>query len=795
MFKNLFKIALRSLYKDKTYSAINIFGLTIGITCSLFLLLYILDELSFDRYHKNADNIYRIISNIKEPDNAFTWASTQTPLADELDDNYPEVENAVRFIGINRTIYKIGDKQFPEEKFYLTDSTVFDMFSYHFIAGDPSTALDNSFSIVMTETIAKKYFASAQQALGESIQNQQGETFKVTGIIEDVPNNSHFRFDALISKNTRPNLQSNWGGFGVFTYIQLPSNYDLTKMQVSLDKIIAEKVNPIFERMGIKVKYELQPITKIHLYSKIDDEAESGGDIAYIYIFSAVGIFMLVIACINYMNLATARSANRAKEVGIRKVMGSEKKLLIYQFLSESIVVALIALVLSLAMIFGLLPYFNMLSAKTLSFNYIFQPVVIWSLIAIVVFTGLIGGSYPAFYLSSFNPVNVLKGKLSSKGGSVFFRKSLVIVQFALGIFMLISTLIVFDQLKFLRTKDLGFDKEKLMRLELSGRDQFGKAPVLLEALKKRPEVVSAGMANASPGQGIGKNIFQVEDSEGKMVERGVDLYFADYDFVKTMRMTIVQGRDFSHEIESDSLYGVLVNESMVKRMGWKDPIGRRFTAGQQNQFEKRVVGVVKDYHQRSLYEPIEPLIIILGQQNNYVFVRTTPGDIGKTLSSVESAWKEVYPNDPFGYTFVNQDLDSQYRADQKRSQVFTVFSFLTVFIACLGLLGLAAFTTEQRTKEIGVRKVIGASVNSLVVLVSKEFVVLVSLGTILASIAALYFTNHWLQNFSYRIEVTNEWSTFLFSALLAFMITLLTVGFHVVRAAVMNPVKSLRDD
>jgi len=795
MFKNLLKISLRNLYKDKTYSAINIFGLTIGITCSLFLLLYILDELSFDRYHKNADNIYRIISNIKEPDNAFTWASTQIPLADELDDNYPEVENAVRFIGQGRTLYKIGDKQFPEENFYLADSTVFDMFSYKFISGDPSTALDNSFSIVLTESTAKKYFSSVQNALGESIQNQQGETFKITGIIEDVPPNSHYKFDALISKNSRPKLQGSWGNFGVYTYIQLPANYDLTKMQASLDKIILEKVNPIFERMGIKVKYELQPITKIHLYSKIDDEAEAGGDIAYIYIFGAVGIFMLVIACINYMNLATARSANRAKEVGIRKVMGSEKKQLIYQFLSESVVMSLIALLLSLGLIFGLLPYFNLLAAKTLAFNYIFQPAVIWSLVAIVVFTGLVGGSYPAFYLSSFNPVNVLKGKLSSKGGSVIFRKSLVIIQFALGIFMLISTFIVFDQLQFLRKKDLGFDKEQLVRLELSGKEQFEKASVLVEALKKRSEVVTAGMANASPGQGISKNIFQVEDSEGKMVERGVDLYFADYDFVKTMRMSIVQGRDFSHDIPSDSLHGLLVNESMVKRMGWKDPIGRRFTTGRQNEIEKTVVGVVKDYHQRSLYEPIEPLIIILGSRNNYVFIRTTPGDIGKTLSSIERAWKEVYPTDPFGYSFVNQDLDSQYHADQKRSQLFTVFSCLTVFIACLGLLGLAAFTTEQRTKEIGVRKVIGASVRSLVVLVSKEFFVLVALGMILAFPAAWYFTNNWLQNFSYRIEVTNEWSTFLLSALLAFVITLFTVGFHVIRAAVMNPVRSLRDD
>ncbi len=796
MFKNLLKISLRNLYKDKTYSIINIFGLTIGITCSLFLLLYILDELSYDRYHKNTDSIYRIVSHIKEPDNEFTWASTQTPLADELDDNYPEIENAVRFIGLDRTIYKIGDKQFPEERFYLADSTVFDMFSYEFIGGDPNTALDNSFSIVLTETTAKKYFSSAQTALGESIQNQQGETFKITGVTKDVPHNSHFKFDALISKNTRPELQGSWGGFNVITYIQLPTHYDLSKIQTSLDKVVVEKVNPVFERIGIKVKYQLQPITRIHLYSKIDDEAEAGGDISYIYIFGAVGIFMLVIACINYMNLATARSATRGKEVGIRKVMGSEKKQLIYQFLSESVVVALIALALSLLLIFVTLPYFNALADKTLSFNYIFQPAVIWSLIGIVVFTGLVGGSYPAFYLSNFNPVNVLKGKLSSKGGSVIFRKSLVVTQFALGIFMLISTLIVFDQLQFLRNKELGFDKEQLMRLELSGGEQFGKAQVLLEALKKHPEVMSAGMANASPGQGIGKNIFQVEDSDGKMVERGVDLYFADYDFIKTMKMSIVQGRDFSRDVPSDSLYGVLVNESMVKRMGWKDPVGRRFKAGQQNQIDKRVVGVVKDYHQRSLYEPIEPLIIILNEQfNNYVFVRTNPGDIGKILNSIETAWKEVYPNDPFSYTFVNQSLDSQYHADQKRSQIFTAFSCLTVFIACLGLLGLAAFTTEQRTKEIGIRKVIGANVRTLVLMVSKEFFVLVAIGMILAFPAAWYFTNNWLNNFSYRIEMTDEWTTFLFSTLLAFVITLLTVGFHVVRAAIVNPVKSLRDD
>ena len=799
MLKNLLKISIRTILKDRTYSLLNVTGLTIGITCSMFLLMYILHELSYDRYHENAKNIYRVVSNIKETDNAFTWAVAQIPLADELRDNYPEVQNAVRFFGTGRTIYKNGEKQFYEEEFYLTDSTVFDMFTYKFIHGEPATALDNPFTLVLTETTAKKYFSDISEAVGQSIQNEAGEEFKITGIIEDVPLNSHFIFDGLISRSTRRDFVGSWGNFGVFTYIQLPEGYDLSKMYTSFDKIIKERVNPIFEQFGIKIVYELQPILDIHLYSKIQDEAEEGGDITYIYIFASVAAFMLLIACINYMNLATARSVNRAKEVGVRKVMGSQRRQLIAQFIAESVVIALIAMVISLVLIYVLLPTFNSLANKSLPFSYIFQGPIILSLLAIVIFVGIVGGSYPAFYLSGFNPINVLKGKLTTKGGSAVFRKFLVAFQFMISIFMLISTLIVFDQLQFMRNKDLGFEKERVVRIGMNERALREKSQVLINQLKQMPEISSVGTASSSPGLGIGKLLLKVEDNEGKLVDRGVDLYAADYDFVSTLGMKVVTGRDFSREFPSDTTFGALVNESMVKRMSWENPIGKKFVFSDGNpdtpDNERTVVGVVKDYHQNSLYDPIEPLMILMAPRNGFVFVRTEEGDVRKSLAAIESAWKEIFPTYTFEYDFLDADFNSQYKADEKRSQIFTAFSGLTIVIACLGLLGLAAFTTEQRTKEIGVRKVIGASVQNLVVLISKEFFLLVGIGMIVAFPLAWFFTNDWLQNFAYRIELKGEWPTFILSALLAFIITLMTVGFHVVRAASANPVKSLRDE
>ncbi|MEI9920699.1 MAG: ABC transporter permease [Bacteroidota bacterium] len=794
MFRNLVKIALRNLLKDKAYSGINILGLTIGITCSLFLLMYIMDELSYDAYHAKAKNIYRIISDIKEPDNAFTWRTTQRPLAVEIRHNYPEILNAVRFDGTGRRTYSYGDKKFYEGQFYLSDSTVFNMFTYDFIAGDPKHALDAPFSLVISETIAKKYFGDASVALSQSLVNDQNETFKVTGVIRDVPRNSHFRFEGLMSSSTRAQFQGSWGNFGSTTYIELPTGYDIAKMQPVFDKIIKEHVKPVFDQYGINVKYGLQPILDIHLHSKIADEAEEGGDISYIYIFSAVAAFMILIACINYMNLATARSTGRAKEVGLRKVMGSARGQLIAQFLTESVVVTLIALSLSLVVIYVALPAFNTLANKQLPFSYVLQTPLLLSLVGLVIFTGILGGSYPAFYLSSFSPLSVLKGRLASKGGSAFFRKSLVVIQFALSIFMLISTLIVYDQLQFLREKDLGFDKENVVRIRANGQIPRPQMEELLASLKRVPSVVSIGRADASPGEGIGKGIFKVEDAEGKMVDRGVDLYGSDYDFMDALGMEVVLGRGFSKDNPGDTTFSVLVNESMVSRMGWKDPLGKRFTID-GDEFNRQVVGVVKDYNQASLYDPIEPMMIYLNPNPPNVFVRLAPGDPRVSVDALEQQWKQVFPNQPFEYNFLDADLDSQYEADKKRSQIFTAFSGLTIVIACLGLLGLAAYTTEQRTKEIGVRKVIGASVNGLVLLVSKEFFVLVIIGTILAFPAAWLVTDRWLRNFAYRVHLDDEWATFVVSAVLAVLITLITVGYHVIRAALANPVNALRDE
>jgi putative ABC transport system permease protein len=508
---------------------------------------------------------------------------------------------------------------------------------------------------------------------------------------------------------------------------------------------------------------------------------------------------MLIIAAINYMNLATARSTKRAREVGVRKVIGSQRRQLVAQFITESVVVASIALALSLLLVYALLPAFNTLANKSIPFSYVMQTPVILSLFAIVIFVGVVGGSYPAFYLSGYNPVNVLKGRISAQGRNVLFRKFLVVFQFAISIFMLISTLVVFDQLQFMRNKDLGFEKERVMRLSLNERALREKAQALIQRLKQSPEVAFVGTASSSPGQGIGKLLLKVEDDQGMLTDRGVDLYSADFDFVKTMGMEIIEGRDFSPDITSDTSYAVLVNEAMVKRMSWVDPIGKRFIFsgdGPENaDIEKRVVGVVKDYHQNSLYDPIEPLMIVLDENNRNVFLRTATGDVRMAISSVERAWKEIFPTYTFEYTFLDADFNSQYKADEKRSQIFTAFSAMTIIIACLGLLGLAAFTTEQRTKELGVRKVVGASIQNLVMLVSKEFFILVGIGMMLAFPAAWYFTRDWLRKFAYRIELADEWVTFIISALLAFIITLITAGYHVARAASANPVKALRDE
>ncbi|HMJ68601.1 MAG TPA: ABC transporter permease [Cyclobacteriaceae bacterium] len=796
--KNIFLISWRSLIKDKYYTLINISGLTIGLVSSLFLLIYILDELSYDRYHKNAGNIYRVISEIKESDNAFTWPSTPTPLAQEILEQDKRVKNAVRFFKTGRAVYRNNAKEFYEENIFLADSTAFDMFSWTFIAGDPGTALDEPASIVLTEKLARKYFSDPYVALGQTIQNEE-EVFRITAVIDDIPLNSHFRFDGLISSSTRKQFMSDsWGRLGAFTYLELSDGVDSDDIRPVLDTLVRQKVDPIFESRGITTRLSLQPITSIHLYSKIADEAEAGGDISYVYVFGAVAILILVIACINYMNLTTARSMGRVREVGIRKVVGSMRHQIITQFMLESVTLSFVALGIAVLLIYLLLPGFNFLANKSMTFDSVMNIPVILSFTGITILVGLISGSYPALYLSGFNPADVLKGNLVARAGNNNFRKTLVIIQFSISVFMIIATFIVYNQMEFMRTKDLGFNKEHVVRIPLSGSDQRKNFSLLVKELKLLPNVVDVGMSSAAPGERISKLLLKVEDDAGRFSDRGVNLFFADYNYVKTMDMKIIEGRNFSENIPSDTLYAILVNESMVKRMGWTDPIGKRFKPNRKSkdgrEIEKRVVGVVKDYNQSSLYDVIEPMMIVLSDENNdNIFARISPGDVNRSVEAVSDAWTRSFPNDPFEFKFLDQDFDSQYQADQKRSYIFTTFSILTMFIACLGLLGLAAFTTEQRTKEIGLRKIAGASTGNLLILIAKDFFRLIVIAILIAIPLTWYLTNEWLEHFAYRIDLVSEWPTFVVAGAAAMVVTMMTTGYHVIRAARTNPVTALR--
>ena len=791
MLKNLLKISIRNILKEKTYSLVNILGLTIGITCSIFILLYVGDEISYDKFHVNGDNTYRIVSNIKEPDNAFTWAVAQIPVAPELKNNYPEVENFARVSGTGRFKMKYEEKEFYEEDIYMADSTFFDVFTYEFVEGDPETALDGPFKIVMSQSMAKKYFGN-ESAIGKSLIDDEDDTYLVTGVIKDPPRNSHLVFDAIVGWEITGARSTDWGSFGVFSYIQLPEDYLIENMQPNFDSVLAQHVNPIFEQYGITINYEMQRITDIHLYSKIQDEAESNGDITYVYIFSAVAFFMLIIAAINYMNLATARSAKRSREVGMRKVLGSTRGQLIGQFLTESILLSVIALIFSLILIYLLLPAFNDLSGKHISFSILFQPKNFLSLLGIIMLIGFLAGSYPAFYLSGFKPADVLKGKVAGSSGHSGLRKSLVVFQFGISLFMLISTLIVYSQLQYLRNKDLGFNKDQVAHATFTNREQGEQFNALKNSLEQLPEIDLVATSSAAPGDGIGKVIMNVELNDGTMNERGVDFYVADYDFIPTLGMNIKEGRNFSREIISDTIGATLANEAMVARMGWEEPLGKKMKLGDNN---LTIVGVLEDYHQNSLYDEIEPLVIILDENRRNVFIKINSDDIRGTMEKAEQAWAAIYPDFPFEYSFLDQDFNSQYEADEKRGQIFTIFSSLTLIIACLGLLGLISFTTEQRTKEVGIRKVNGASVGAIVRLISKEFIILIAIASVIAIPLSYYFMNNWLQSFAYKIVLSEQVHLFVTSILAAFIITMITVGYHTIKAATANPVNALREE
>ncbi len=797
MIKNLLLVALRNFKRDKWYSLLNILGLTIGITFSLFLIFYIMDELSYDRHHEKADRIFRIGSYIKEPDkDTMRWSATPFPMAPALADDYPEVEEAVRFInaGSGKVMYKNGDLRLYEEKVFFADSNVFRVFTHKFVEGNPQTALKDPNSMVLTRSVAKKFFGGAGNYVGRSLQNASGDVYKITAVIEDVPRNSHIIFNALISRSSLPaDFANSWGGFGFFTYVLLKPNTSAAAFEQKMLPLYDKYLASIFAQYNIKMRFVAWPITSIHLHSDMSGEPEELGSTSYIYIFSAVAFFMLLIACINYMNLTTARSARRAKEIGIRKVTGSSKIQLVSQFLIESTLTALFALLLSLGLIALLLPTFNSLSGKFLSFNTLLQMRTLVILVGIILFIGLVGGSYPAFYLSKFNPVNILKGSLSKGSSNVVLRRALVVVQFSTSIIMLICTWIVYNQLNYVRNKDLGFNKDRvLVATANANRDVRSNILSFKNEMRNTSQVQAVSTSQAVPGVGINFNLFTIETKNG-YVDKGVDCYAVDEDYFKTLGMQIVKGRNFSGL--SDTLRSIIVNEKMVKEFGWEEnALGKKVKfPGDTTGNYLEVVGVVRDFNQKSLYNPITPLLLFYSPNNNSIELKLNASNIPGTIAAIEKKWKTAFPDLPFQYTFLDQDFNSQYAADQKRGKIFTAFSILTILITCLGLLGLIAFTTEQRQKEISVRKVMGANVGQLVPLITKNFVLLVLLSCLIAFPVAAYFMDKWLKIFPYNTGLSAM--PFIFSALTVLLITMITVIFHTLKAALANPVNSLRTE
>jgi putative ABC transport system permease protein len=795
MIKNLFLVAIRNFKRDKWYSLLNIAGLMIGITFSLFLIFYIIDELSYDTYNKKAERLYRISSYIKEPEkDVMKLAITQFTLAPELKKDFPEVEEAVRFVGNPRTMYKYGELRFYEDKVFLSDSNLFKVFTHQFIEGNPQTALMEPNSMVLTQSVAEKFFGKNKTVVGKTLQNDKGDVYKITAVVRDVPKNSHLIFNVLISISSLPkDFANNWGGFGFYTYVLLKPHTNPTAFDKKLLPLYDKFMAPIFAQYNIKIHYAAQPILSIHLHSDLGSEPEELGNISYIRIFSAVALFMLLIACINYMNLTTARSARRAKEIGIRKVTGSSQTQLIAQFLIESTLTAVVALLLSILLIVLLLPTFNLLSGKSISFDSLLAPGTLIILVGIILFVGLLGGSYPAFYLSKFNPVSVLKGSLSKSSSNVNLRRVLIVVQFSISMIMLICTWIVYGQLNYLRNIDLGFNKEQVLSVTANANNDIrSKILAFKNEAKKNPQVIYASTASAVPGgQNIGFNLFSIETKDG-FTQKGVWNYAVDEDYIKALGMHIKSGRNFSGL--SDTLRSIIVNENMVKYYGWNNPIGKKVKfPGDTTGFYFEVIGVVKDFNQQSLYNPIAPLMLMYRPNNNSLQFKLDAKNIPAAIANIERAWKNIFPELPFTYTFLDQDFDSQYAADQKRGKIFTAFSVLTILITCLGLLGLIAFTTEQRQKEISIRKIMGARVGQIVPLITRNFVFLVVISCVIAFPVAYFFMDKWLKLFSYSTGIT--FTPFLFSAIAVLLITLLTVIFHAVKAAVASPAKSLRTE
>jgi putative ABC transport system permease protein len=805
MLKNYIITAVRNLLKRKGYTLINIIGLAIGMASCLLILMFVNDELSYDAYNENADRIYRVAGSFRYGGRDFDIAVAPAPMAQVLIDEFPEVVDAVRFRQRGLYIFRYGENSYQEIRVSYADPSFFNVFSIPLLSGDPKTALAEPNTLVLNQETAEKYFLD-EDPVGKTLRLNDRTDYMVSGVFENIPDNSHFHFDILVSMSSLAESKGKiWMNQNFQTYILLHEKATPESVEAKFPDLLIKYMGPqiqafmgksmekLMEEGDIRGEFYLQALRDIHLHSDLLGEMEATSDVKYVYIFTAIALFVLIIASINYMNLSTARSAGRAREVGIRKVLGSFRSQLIRQFLTESMMLCLVSLVLALGLVRLVLPYFNGFSGKALSMLALGNPSMIVVLVLVTIFVGILAGSYSAFFISAFKPVNVLKGHLKSGAKTGWLRSVLVIFQFAASIILIIGTFVVYNQLDYIQNKKLGYDKEQVVILNntylLGDQAETFKNQMLVY-----PQIVNATVSNYLPVPSSRNNSAVLPEGERDSKKAtSMQNWVVDHDFITTLGMKIVVGRDFSREYSTDTK-ATLINQAAAKQFDWAQPVGKRIgrvvsNAGDIELYE--VIGVVEDFHFETLKETIGPLVMFLGNSNGRISFRVETEDLSATIGLLQKEWKKFLPHQPFEYGFLDERFADMYQTEQRIGRIFGVITGFAIFIGCLGLFALAAFTAEQRTKEIGIRKVLGATAANIIRLLTKEFVILIAIANLIAWPVAFLVMKGWLKDFSYRISLS-VW-LFVGAGLLTLFIALLTVSFQAVKAALADPANSLR--
>ena len=791
MIKNYFKIAWRNLLKSKAFSVINILGLTIGITVCMMIFLFIMNEFSVDNFHTKGKNIYRVMRGYDSAKNPAPWLSG--PYATALMNDYSgEIKKAVRIMPSNDLI-AFGNTSFNEKKVYLADADFFDFFSFPLLRGNATSVLKEPGSIVLTETTAKKYFGTIDNAMGKVVEMDKHRQLKVTGIAKNVPSNSSLDFDIVVPLSNWFNEPwfNVWINNNNFTYVLLDEHTNKTQLEKRFPQFMEKYMGSDMKRLGATFTLTLTPLKEIYFDTASSFDPVKHGDKTVVYIFLSIAVLILLIACINFMNLSTIRAVERSKEVGLRKVLGALRNHLILQFIGESILLTLISCILAVGLLELLMPMYNQLLGYTLTVSWNSLPIYVF-LAAIIIIIGFLAGSYPAFFLSAFKPIESLKGKLRlGKGGSIF-RQALVVVQFSISVLLIIGTIIIMNQMSYVKNKQLGYDKEQTVVIPIDNNDFYDHMITFKNELQNKNNVAAVSMMSGEPGGFFDEHTFEAEGQRDIWKAR---TEFADFEFVKTLGLKIIAGRDFSPQYATDTTDAVLINRTAATKLGFtpEQAIGKWIKNTVRDNTKRKVIGVVEDFNFLSLKENMDALVISPVEDRRVALIKLKPGNIQSGIATIKDEYSKIAPIYPFEYTFLDQKFDELYKNDIRQQTILSIFSGLAIFIACLGLFGLASFTAAKRVKEIGVRKVLGSTTQNIVLLLSKDLLKPVLIATCIAIPVSYYAMNNWLQNFAYRTSLS--WWIFALAALITFAIAVITVGVKAVKAAIANPVKSLRTE